>query len=65
MKIVRVIDVAEFDATLAEHFQANGNVPTFCCFFGSEDPGTGESWCPDCVVGTSRLGVVRLAAGLT
>jgi len=48
MKIVRVTEPAEFDATIEK---LQGEDQLYVCLFGSEDPKTGESWCPDCVVG--------------
>eukprot|EP00030_Apusomonadida_sp_AF-17_P008113 a846922_27.p1 GENE.a846922_27~~a846922_27.p1 ORF type:complete len:160 (+),score=55.38 a846922_27:71-481(+) len=53
---------------LEAHFSAgNGDAPTFCIFFGSEDPGTGESWCSDCVVADPliRSSIRKLAPSAT
>ncbi|TPX58925.1 hypothetical protein SpCBS45565_g07867 [Spizellomyces sp. 'palustris'] len=49
MKAIRVQDPKDFDATVASTVQsAPGRV--FVLLFGTEDVGTGESWCPDCVI---------------
>ncbi|KAJ3019193.1 UNVERIFIED_CONTAM: hypothetical protein HDU68_010793 [Siphonaria sp. JEL0065] len=49
MKINRVSDLAAFDSTLASVLaSAPGRV--FVVVFASEDPTSGQSWCPDCVI---------------
>ncbi|KAI8928949.1 hypothetical protein BC831DRAFT_446526 [Entophlyctis helioformis] len=59
MKIIRVNDAAKFDAVLAETLAAApGRV--FGLFFGTEEPSTGNSWCPDCVIADP---LVRKAIG--
>ncbi|KAI9593153.1 hypothetical protein BDF19DRAFT_448749 [Syncephalis fuscata] len=47
MRTVRIDDISTLDDSLA----SLGTVPksTFVLFFGTEDPATGLSWCPDCV----------------
>ena len=49
MKIVRVVDLPDFDATVASTLAAAPG-PVFVVLFGSEAPETGESWCEDCVI---------------
>ena len=48
MPISRLATVAEVDAHLAQLIAARGSA--LYLFFGSEDPTTGASWCPDCVI---------------
>ena len=49
MPVKRVLDPETFDAVLSAHLEeATG--ATYVVFIGSEDPGTGESWCSDCVI---------------
>ncbi|KNC52593.1 thioredoxin fold domain-containing protein [Thecamonas trahens ATCC 50062] len=50
MPIKRITDPTDFDATLAAHFEGESTGPTYVVFIGSDDPGTGESWCSDCVI---------------
>ena len=38
------------EAITAVERVVQGQLDALFLFFGSEDPGTGESWCPDCVV---------------
>jgi Eukaryotic protein of unknown function (DUF953) len=48
MPIRRLATPADVAASLAA---ANaGGESALYLFFGSEDPATGESWCPDCVI---------------
>jgi hypothetical protein len=48
MPIRRLATPTDVAASLAT---ANaGNESALYLFFGSEDPTTGESWCPDCVI---------------
>ncbi|ORY46771.1 DUF953-domain-containing protein [Rhizoclosmatium globosum] len=47
-KTQRIDDFGAFDATLASALTGSGRV--FAVLFASEDPATGESWCPDCRV---------------
>lgn len=47
MKAVRV-NVDNFDAEVKNAVET-GN-PVFVLFFGTEEPETSESWCPDCVI---------------
>ncbi|KAI3662528.1 hypothetical protein MP638_000638 [Amoeboaphelidium occidentale] len=47
MKVKRVQKPEDFKATLNE---LNNEKQLYVVFFGSEDPETKESWCPDCVV---------------
>jgi hypothetical protein len=48
MAIVRLATPAEVRATLDRLQRTSGDA--LLLFFGSEDPGTGASWCPDCVI---------------
>jgi len=48
MPIGRLATIAEFEAHLAS--VAVGQGSALYLFFGSEDPTTGASWCPDCVI---------------
>eukprot|EP00002_Diphylleia_rotans_P033946 TRINITY_DN7267_c0_g1_i1.p1 TRINITY_DN7267_c0_g1~~TRINITY_DN7267_c0_g1_i1.p1 ORF type:complete len:134 (-),score=27.76 TRINITY_DN7267_c0_g1_i1:254-655(-) len=48
MKVIRVQNPADFDATIAAIDFDQSQV--FVVFIGSEDPMTGESWCKDCVI---------------
>ena len=51
MPVKRVLDPETFDAVMGAHLEeATG--ATYVVFIGSEDPGTGESWCSDCVIST-------------
>jgi len=66
MKIVRVANPDEFDSTMDSLKDTiNAGTPVFVCLFGSEDPKTGESWCPDCVIADplirKQLGKVKNA----
>ncbi len=47
MPFVRCPSPADAAAALDRVVQAQGDA--LFLFFGSEDPGTGASWCPDCV----------------
>jgi len=49
MKVVRVQTPADFDKVVADVL-AHAPGPVFVVLFGSEDPETHESWCPDCVI---------------
>jgi hypothetical protein len=60
MPIVRCPDPAALTARLAEVKRAQGEA--LLLFFGSEDPQTGESWCPDCVTADPVLRAA-IAAG--
>lgn len=53
--------LASLDATLAEPGER------LFLFFGSEDPETGQSWCPDCVTADPvlRAAIHRRLAGVT
>lgn len=44
----RIDDVKDFDKVVGEIEKECDNV--FIIMFGSEDPVSGESWCPDCVI---------------
>jgi thiol-disulfide isomerase/thioredoxin len=48
MKSVRINNTENFDGEV-EKAIASGN-PVFVLFFGTEEPETSESWCPDCVI---------------
>jgi hypothetical protein len=48
MPIRRLATAAEVEAALAQT-AASGGAALFL-FFGAEDPATGQSWCPDCVI---------------
>eukprot|EP00727_Mastigamoeba_balamuthi_P007924 m51a1_g3752 hypothetical protein (134) ;mRNA; r:76882-77283 len=48
MPIVRVSTHAEAEAIIAEHVSKRQSA--LFLFFGTEDPQTGDSWCPDCVI---------------
>ena len=48
MPISRLATTAEVDASLASLGAGRGSA--LYLFFGSEDPTTGASWCPDCVI---------------
>lgn len=48
MPIRRLATAAEVDSTL--HTLAAERGAALFLFFGAEDPATGESWCPDCVI---------------
>jgi hypothetical protein len=48
MPIRRLATPADTDRTLAET-AATGGAALFL-FFGAEDPATGQSWCPDCII---------------
>jgi hypothetical protein len=64
MPIVRCPDPAAVRTTLDTMKQAQGSA--LFLFFGSEDPVTGESWCPDCVTADPvlRSACVRLRPDL-
>ncbi|KAK9764675.1 hypothetical protein K7432_007635 [Basidiobolus ranarum] len=49
MRAVRVQNPQEFDQKLNEQLK-NDAQHVFVLFFGTEDPSTNESWCPDCVI---------------
>ena len=40
-----------YDDCLAKIEENKGSAPMYVFFTGSEDPKTGNSWCPDCVAG--------------
>lgn len=48
MPISRLATIAEVEASLASVSATLGSA--LYLFFGSEDPATGASWCPDCVI---------------
>ncbi|MBA3697884.1 MAG: DUF953 domain-containing protein [Planctomycetes bacterium] len=48
MPISRLATVTEVDSSLAGVTAGGGSA--LYLFFGSEDPVTGASWCPDCVI---------------
>lgn len=48
MPISRLATIAEVEANLASVTAGRGSA--LYLFFGSEDPTTGASWCPDCVI---------------
>ena len=48
VKVIRVQKPEDFDNTMESLV---GAPHLYVCLFGSEDPQTGESWCPDCVIG--------------
>ncbi|KAI9347054.1 thioredoxin fold domain-containing protein [Pilaira anomala] len=48
MKSIRVSNIDEFDAQIKSAVET-GN-PVFALFFGTDEPETSESWCPDCVI---------------
>lgn len=48
MPISRLATIAEVEAHLASVHAGQGSA--LYLFFGSEDPTTGASWCPDCVI---------------
>lgn len=48
MPIRRLATPADVAASLAT--ATAGSESALYLFFGSEDPATGESWCPDCVI---------------
>ncbi|KAJ2808042.1 hypothetical protein H4R20_001032 [Coemansia guatemalensis] len=48
MKCIRVIDPEKFDEIAGGALRASNAV--FVLFFGREDPSSGVSWCPDCVI---------------
>lgn len=48
MPISRLASAPEVDASLASLCAGQGSA--LYLFFGSEDPTTGTSWCPDCVI---------------
>ncbi|TPX67179.1 hypothetical protein CcCBS67573_g07571 [Chytriomyces confervae] len=48
MKVQRIADPSEFEATLASTLSAAAG-RVFVVVFGTEEAATGESWCPDCV----------------
>jgi hypothetical protein len=53
MPIRRLATAAEVDSTLAT--LATGRGSAVLLFFGAEDPATGLSWCPDCVIADPLL----------
>ncbi|PIA12784.1 hypothetical protein COEREDRAFT_67918 [Coemansia reversa NRRL 1564] len=48
MKCVRVTDPKKFDEVVCTALRDSSAV--FVLFFGREDPSSGVSWCPDCVI---------------
>ncbi|KAJ1727436.1 hypothetical protein LPJ61_004569 [Coemansia biformis] len=48
MRCIRVSDPADFDDIVARALGESRNV--FVLFFGREQPASGVSWCPDCVI---------------
>ncbi|KAI9208194.1 uncharacterized protein BJ171DRAFT_236136 [Polychytrium aggregatum] len=50
MKIIRINDSSEFDSTVSQAVLDNPTSHVFVLLFGTEEPQTGESWCPDCVI---------------
>jgi hypothetical protein len=48
MPIARLATPAEVETSLTALGAGGGSA--MYLFFGSEDPATGESWCPDCVI---------------
>lgn len=58
---------APADAEAAHARVVAGQADALFLFFGSADPGTGESWCPDCVVADPvlRAAIARAAPGLS
>ena len=65
MPIVRCPTPADAETALAGLTQAAGGA--LFLFFGSEDPETGQSWCPDCVTADPvlRLSCLTLRPDLT
>ncbi|KAI8987621.1 hypothetical protein BDF20DRAFT_814340 [Mycotypha africana] len=52
MKCVRV-NIDNFDEETRKAVETKQ--PVFVLFFGTEDPETSESWCPDCVIADPRI----------
>lgn len=50
LRIVRIEDFKSFHTELNAVFSQQTALKVYVLFFGSEDPQTGESWCPDCVI---------------
>ncbi|KAI9334866.1 hypothetical protein BDR26DRAFT_805172 [Obelidium mucronatum] len=49
MKVQRVSELTDFDATLTSVLSSSSG-RVFVVVFASEDPASGQSWCPDCVI---------------
>lgn len=64
MPFVRCPTPADAQAAFDRVVAAQGDA--LFLFFGSEDPGTGASWCPDCVTADPvlRATIARTAPGL-
>jgi hypothetical protein len=65
MPFVRCQTTIDTQAALDRVVKAQGDA--LFLFFGSEDPGTGESWCKDCVMADPvlRATIATAAPGLT
>lgn len=65
MPFVRCPTPADAQAALDRVVAAQGDA--LFLFFGSEDPGTGASWCKDCVMADPvlRATIAKAAPGLT
>jgi hypothetical protein len=65
MTILRCVDVEQAEAAFAS--VCSSQAEALFLFFGSEDPVSGESWCPDCVVADPvlRAACARLRPELT
>ncbi len=65
MPFVRCQTTIDTQAALDRVVQAQGDA--LFLFFGSEDPGTGESWCKDCAMADPvlRATIAKAAPGLT
>ena len=69
MQVRRIQTPGDLPAALqqldAEHDQKSESQQSamqFLLFFGTEDPQSGQSWCPDCVVADPRIRRHLLAA---
>ncbi|KAJ2078000.1 hypothetical protein H4R24_004773, partial [Coemansia sp. RSA 988] len=48
MKCIRITEPEKFDEIASAALRVSNSV--FVLFFGREDPSSGISWCPDCVI---------------